>query len=157
MESFQLPPAPRPLGAYVRAVHSKNLLFLSGMLPLRDGTPAYRGRIGTEVSQEQAREAVRLALLNGLSVIDAELGSLDRIKRIVRMAVYLQTAEDFQNHAAVADAASELIREMFGKRGEHVRLVFGVYTLPSMMPAEIELIVETDAPASDSEVSPHVP
>ena len=92
------------------------------------------------------RDAVRLALLNALSVIEAEVGSLDAIRRVIRLAVYQRTADSFTQHAAVADAASELLRDLLGDRAGHARLVFGLHTLPAAMPVELELIVEVGLP-----------
>lgn len=138
-----LPPPPQPLGAYLRAVRSGRLMFLSGMLPLRDGRPAYVGSIGGDLSAEDARASVRLAAMNSLAALHAELGGLDRIVRVVRLAIYLQTVPGFTAHASIADAASELVRDFLGDRAGHARLVFGVLSLPAAMPVELEWIVET--------------
>src|SRR4051812_27675711 len=101
---IELPPPPVPLGAYVEAVRSGNLLFLSGTLPLELGTPKFVGRLGDSLNVEQGRLASRLAMLNALSLARAHLGSLDAITRVVRSTVSLATTHDFILHAKVADA-----------------------------------------------------
>jgi enamine deaminase RidA (YjgF/YER057c/UK114 family) len=142
---IDLPEPPRPLGAYAPAVRTGNLLFLSGMLPIRDGKPVYTGTIGTELDIADAEDAVRAALLNGLSAARASLGSLDRIRQVVRLAVYMRTTPAFHYHAVVADAASDLLRRVFEGAAGHTRMVFGVASLPGSMPVELELIFEVDA------------
>jgi enamine deaminase RidA (YjgF/YER057c/UK114 family) len=142
---IELPPSPKPLGMYVPAMRSGNLLFLSGMLPLRGGEPAYKGRIGAEISIEAARDAVRLATLNALGATQAAAGSLDAVRSIVRLAVYQRADPGFTQHALVADAGSELLRHILGARAGHARLVFGVLTLPAEMPVELEMILELNS------------
>lgn len=137
-----IPPSPVPLGAYVTGVRTGNLLFLSGMLPLKNGAPLYAGRVGDELDIEEGREAVVCALLNALAVTREHAGGLDQVRRIVRMSLYLRTGPDFGEHAAVADAASRLLLTVFGEAGQHARQVFGVHTLPVGIPVEIDLIVE---------------
>jgi len=144
--SLLLPDPPRPLGAYVPAVRAGNLLFISGMLPVRDGLPVYTGVIGRELDIAAAQDAVRIAVLNGLSAAKAELGSLDRIRQVVRVAVYQRTTPDFGDHAKVADAASDLLRDVFGPAAGHARMVFGIRSLPAGMPVEVELIFEVALP-----------
>lgn len=141
---LELPAAPRPLGAYLPAVRSGNLLFLSGMLPVRGGSPAYTGTIGRDLDVSEAQEAVRLAVLNGLSAAREHLKSLDAIHQVVRVAVYQRATEEFTEHASVADAASLLLQSIFGAAAGHVRFVFGVSSLPRGMPVEVELIFEVD-------------
>ncbi len=104
-----------PFGAYVPAVQTGNLLFLSGMPPTAGHEPKFTGRIGNELSDEQGRSAARAAALNGLAVARKHLGSLDRISRVVGLGVYLAAAGQGVNHPAVADAASEVLRNVFGR------------------------------------------
>ncbi len=137
-----LPPPPRPLGSYTPVVRTGNLVFLSGMLPVRNGSPACTGTIGVELDIAAGQDAVCLAVLNGLSAARAYLGELTAIRKIVRVAVYLRTTPEFAHHAKVADAASELLLALFGPAGVHARMVFGVVSLPSGMPVEVELILE---------------
>ena len=139
-----LPKAPHPLGAYVEAVQSGNLLFLSGMLPIKDGKPQYVGRLGKELDAGAGRDALRTATLNALSAAKEHLGSLDRVGKVVRVGVYLATFEDFYNQPIVADAASELLRDVFGEGKTSVRSVFGVASLPLGLPVMLEVTFEID-------------
>ena len=118
-----LPNAPRPLGAYVEAVQSGSLLFLSGMLPIKDGKPQYVGRLGEELDANAGRDALRTATLNALSAATEHIGSLDRVSKVVRVGVYLATSGDFYNQPIVADAASELLRDVFEEEKMSVRSV----------------------------------
>jgi enamine deaminase RidA (YjgF/YER057c/UK114 family) len=139
-----LPAPPRPLGAYVPAVVTGPLLFLSGMLPIKDGRPAMTGRMGVDLTIEQGRHAARLAALNGLAVARESLGSLDRIHRAVRLVTHIRCAPDFADLAAVADGASELLALLFGSGGGHARLAVGAVSLPALVPVELELVFEID-------------
>ena len=139
---IELPAAPKPLGAYVPAVQSGKLLFLSGMLPLVNGLPLMEGRIGAGLDVEQGRAAARTACLNALAVARAHLGSLDRVTRVVRLGVAIAAADDFRDHPQLADAASNLLEEVFGKERTSTRIIVGVSTLPMGLPLELELILE---------------
>lgn len=139
---IELPPPAKPLGAYVEAVQTGNLLFLSGMLPVLGREPKYHGRLGAELDAEQGRSAVRLTALNALAVAKEHLGSLNRIARVVRVGVMLATAGDALDQPKLADAASELFRDVFGPDKASVRLVYGVASLPLEMPVELEVIFE---------------
>jgi enamine deaminase RidA (YjgF/YER057c/UK114 family) len=140
-----LPNAPRPLGAYVEAVQSGNLLFLSGTLPIRDGKPQYIGRLGSELDADAGRDALRTATLNALSAAKEHLGSLDRVRRVVRVGVYLATSGDFYNQPMVADAASELLRDVLGDEKMSVRSVLGVASLPLGLPVMLEVTFEVNS------------
>ena len=137
-----LPNAPHPLGAYVEAVQSGSLLFLSGVLPVKDGKPQYIGRLGKELDVDAGRDALQTATLNALSAAKQHLGSLDRISKVVRVGVYLATYGDFYNQPIVADAASELLRDVFGEDKMSVRSVIGVATLPLGVPVILEVMFE---------------
>jgi enamine deaminase RidA (YjgF/YER057c/UK114 family) len=137
-----LPNAPHPLGAYLESVQSGNLLFLSGMLPIKDGKPQYIGRLGKELDADAGRDALRTATLNALSAAKEHLGSLDRVAKVVRVGVYLATYGDFYNQPIVADAASELLRDVFGEGKTSVRSVFGVASLPLGVPVILEVVFE---------------
>jgi enamine deaminase RidA (YjgF/YER057c/UK114 family) len=139
-----LPNAPHPLGAYVEAVQSGSLLFLSGMLPIRDGKPQYVGRLGKELDADAGRDALRTATLNALSAAKEHIGSLNRVSKVVRVGVYLATSGDFFNQPIVADAASELLRDVFGEEKMSVRSVFGVASLPLGLPVMLEVTFEVD-------------
>jgi enamine deaminase RidA (YjgF/YER057c/UK114 family) len=139
-----LPNAPHPLGAYVEAVQSGSLLFLSGMLPIKDSKPQYVGRLGKELDADAGRDALRTATLNVLSAAKEHIGSLDRVSKVVRVGVYLATSGDFYNQPSVADAASELLRDVFGEDKTSVRSVFGVASLPLGLPVMLEVTFEVN-------------
>jgi len=139
---IQLPAAPTPLGTYVETVQTGNLLFFSGMLPVVDHKPKYLGRLGKELDVEAGRDAVYTAALNALAAAKEHLGSLDRVTRVVRLGVFLATSGDFFDQPRVADAVSDLFRDVFGIEKMSVRLVIGVASLPLGMPIELEVIFE---------------
>jgi enamine deaminase RidA (YjgF/YER057c/UK114 family) len=137
-----LPPPPKPVASYVPAVRSGTLLFLSGILPMKDGKPAWTGKIGRDLTVEQGVEAARLACLNALAVVKAEIGSLDAVSRIVRLGGHVASAEGFTQQPAVVNGASDLLVAIFGDAGRHARLALGAYELPLGAAIELELIVE---------------
>jgi len=141
---IDLPRPPAPLGAYVEAVQAGNLLFLSGTLPVEGGTPKFLGRLGGELSVEDGRRATRLAALNALALVKEHLGSLDRVTRVVRLGISLATTPEFREHPKVADAASELLVDVFGAERTSTRLVFGVASLPVGVCVVLESIFEVD-------------
>jgi enamine deaminase RidA (YjgF/YER057c/UK114 family) len=142
---IELPPAPTPLGAYVESVQTGNLLYLSGVLPVIGHEPKFIGRLGREYNAEQGREAARLATLNVLSAARDHLGSLDKVTRVVKLTVYLAAEEDFFAQPEVADAASELLRDVFGEDKLPVRMVLGVASLPLGVPVVVEVVFEVTA------------
>jgi len=139
---IKLPAAPKPFGTYVEAVQTGNLLFLSGMLPTENGGAKFIGRIGAELDVEAGRKAAHLAALNVLAVARQHLGSLDKITRVVRLGVSVATAGDVRDQPEIADAASELWQDVFGKDKNPCRLVYGVVSLPLGTPVELEVIFE---------------
>jgi enamine deaminase RidA (YjgF/YER057c/UK114 family) len=139
---IELPPAPQPFGTYAEAVQTGNLLFLSGMLPTEGRVAQFIGRVGAELDVEAGRKAAYLATLNGLAVARQHLGSLDKVTRIVRLGVSVATSGDVRDQPKVADAASELLQDIFGKDKNPCRLVYGVASLPLGTPVEVELIFE---------------
>jgi len=139
---IDLPAPPRPFGTYVEAVQTGNLLFLTGMLPTQGQTAKFTGRVGAELDVEGGRKAARLAAMNALAVAREYLGSLDKVARIVRIGVMIATSGDRHDHPKVADGASELLQDIFGKEKNPCRLVFGVASLPLGTPVELELIFE---------------
>jgi enamine deaminase RidA (YjgF/YER057c/UK114 family) len=141
---IELPPAPTPLGAYVESVQTDKLLFLSGVLPVVGHEAKFIGRLGREYNIEQGREATRLATLNVLAVMKNHLGSLDKVTRVVKLTVYLATEQDFVAHPKVADAASELLRDVFGEDKLSVRMVLGVASLPLGVPVVVEVAFEVE-------------
>ena len=137
-----LPPPPSPLGAYVETSRAGSLLFVSGTLPLIDRKLAISGRIGRDLSVGQGQEAARLAALTALAAAQEYVGDLDKIKKLVKLTVQLVTTEDFIEHAAVADGASNLFVQLFGPEAGHVRVVYGVYSLPVCTPVVVATIFE---------------
>lgn len=139
-----LPEVPVPVAAYVNCVRSGNLLFLSGGLPI-DGEKKVIGKVPTVVSIEDAKEAARMIVLNRLAVIQAEIGSLDKVKQIVALTGFVNSEPDFYGHPQVINGASELLVEIFGERGKHSRTALGAAALPLNVAVEINLIVEIEA------------
>jgi enamine deaminase RidA (YjgF/YER057c/UK114 family) len=139
---IQLPAPPTPLGSYIEAVQTGNLLFLSGMLPIVNHKAAYVGKLGRELDTKAGLDATRIAALGAIAAAKDYLGTLDRIKRMVRLGVFMTTAESFADHPRVADGASDLFRDVFGAENMAVRLVIGVASLPLSVPIELEVIFE---------------
>jgi len=142
---IKLPTPPEPFGIYAEAVQTGNLLFLTGMLPTVGREAKFIGRVGAELDVEAAHAAARLAALNGLAVAKQHLGSLDKVKRIVRLGVAVATSGDVRDQPKVADGASDLLQDVFGKDKNPSRLVYGVASLPLGVPVELELIFEVSA------------
>src|SRR5947209_14827006 len=139
---IKLPAPPEPFGTYVEAVQTGNLLFLTGMLPTEGRAPKFVGRIGAELDVEAGRKAAHLAALNALAVARKHLGSLDKVRRVVRLGVSIATSGDVRDQPKVADGASELLQDIFGKEKNPCRSVFGVASLPLGTPVELEMIFE---------------
>jgi len=139
---LDLPSPPEPFGTYVEAVQSGRLLFLSGMLPTEGHEARFIGRVGAELDVEAGRKAARLAALNALAVARQHLGSLDKVTRVVRLGVSVATSGDVRDQPRVADAASDLLQDVFGRDKSPCRLVYGVASLPLGVPVEVELILE---------------
>ncbi len=137
-----LPAPPKPVANYVPVVRTGDLLFLSGVLPSRDGRLIMTGKLGENLTVEQGVEAAREAVLNGLSIIRSEAGSLDRVKQIVKMVGYIASAPGFTDQPQVLNGASDLLVAVFGEAGRHARVAVGAAELPRLAPIEIELIVE---------------
>jgi enamine deaminase RidA (YjgF/YER057c/UK114 family) len=139
---IHLPDAPMPFGAYVPAVQTGNLLFLSGMLATAGHTATAIGVVGKDLDVKTGREGAHTAALNALALTKKKLGSLNRVRHVVRLGVYVAATPEFTEHAKVADAASELFRDVFGEETVSSRLVFGVASLPLGSPIELEVILE---------------
>jgi enamine deaminase RidA (YjgF/YER057c/UK114 family) len=138
---LELPPCPQPVGAYVPGILAGGLLWTSGQLPLFKGELQYRGKLGQDLSVEEGYRAARLCALNCLSVVEAMLGTLDRVARIVRVGGFVASGEGFTEQSKVLNGASELLHALFGEKGKHVRSAVGVKELPLGAPVEIELVV----------------
>jgi enamine deaminase RidA (YjgF/YER057c/UK114 family) len=139
---IDLPDAPAPFGAYVPAVQTGNLLFLSGMLATSGHAVTVVGIVGKNLDVNAGRKAAHTAALNVLALAKKQLGSLDRVSRVVRLGVFIASTPEFTEHPKVADAASELLRDVFGAEAVSSRLVFGVSSLPLGSPVELEVIFE---------------
>jgi|SRR5579862_2424147 len=142
--AIRLPVPPEPFGTYTEAVQVGSLLFLSGTLPTEGRRAKFVGRVGTELDTAAGREASRLAAMNAVATARQYLGSLDRVKRIVRLGVSVATEGNACDQPKVADGASDFLREVFGPDKNPTRLVFGVASLPLGTPVELELIFEVE-------------
>src|SRR5438128_7772632 len=135
-----LPAPPTPLGSYVETSDAGNLLFLSGMLPVVNRRLTISGRLGENLSVKEGQEAARIASLNALAATKEHLGDLDRLKKLIKLTVLIATTERFTEHAQVADGASNLFAQIFGPQSGHVRLVYGVYSLPIGAPVIVDVV-----------------
>ena len=142
--NIDLPAPPEPFGTYAEAVQTANLLFLAGMLPTEGRGAKFVGRVGAELDVETGQSAARLAAMNALAVARQHLGSLDRVKRIVRLGVFVATSGDVRDQPKVADGASNLLQDVFGSAKNPTRLVYGVASLPLGAAVELELIFEVE-------------
>ncbi len=140
---LKLPDVPVPVAAYVNCVRSGNLLFLSGGLPI-DGERKVIGKVPGDVSIEEAQEGARIIILNRLAVVKQEIGSLDKVKQVVALNGFVNSAPDFYGHPQVINGASELLIEIFGEKGKHSRTALGAAALPLNVAVEINLIVEVE-------------
>jgi enamine deaminase RidA (YjgF/YER057c/UK114 family) len=137
-----LPEPPKPLAAYIPAVQSGNLVFTSGQLPIRDGQLLRTGKVGSEVSAEDAKALAEVCALNALAAIKMAIGDLDKIVRVVKVVGFVASSPDFSGQPTVVNGASEFLGSVFGDKGIHARSAVGVAVLPLDAPVELELIVE---------------
>jgi enamine deaminase RidA (YjgF/YER057c/UK114 family) len=138
---FELPEVAKPLAAYVPAKQIGNLIMTSGQVPVVKGTIKYSGKVGKELSEEDGQKAAQICALNCLAAIKSVIGNLDKILEVVKLTVFVASAEDFTSQPKVANGASELIGQIFGEAGKHVRSAVGVTALPMNSAVEIEMIV----------------
>lgn len=136
-----LPPVATPLAAYVPAVRTGNLVYTSGQLPLEGGEPTHSGKVGAEVTPEEAKAAARTCALNALAAVDALVG-IDSVVRVVKVVGFVASAPGFTGQPGVVNGASQFLGEVFGDAGSHARSAVGVASLPLDAPVEVELIVE---------------
>jgi len=139
---ISLTDTPKPLGSYIPCVQTGNLLFLSGVLPLRHGQLTRTGRVGEDISRDEACEEARQVVINSLSILKSHLGSLDKIAKCVKLNGYVASSADFTDQPKVLNAASDLLVDVFGERGKHARSAIGVCSLPLNSPIEIDFIFE---------------
>src|SRR5687768_1703236 len=142
-----LPVPPKPVVTYIPVVRAGDLLLLTRMIPLRDGTLVMASKLGQDVSIEQGYEAAKICVLNALAVIREQVGTLDRVKQVVRMVGYVSSAAEFVQQPAVINGASDLLVKIFGDAGRHARVAIGAVALPLNAPVEIELIVQVNDPS----------
>jgi len=138
----ELPPAPRPVGSYVPACQTGDLVFVSGVLPFQEGKILQPGKVGRELTVAQGTANARMAAINALAILQQEVGDLSRVKRIVRLTGHVASAEGFVDQPAVINGASDFLVEVFGDRGRHARLALGAFELPLHASIELELIVQ---------------
>jgi enamine deaminase RidA (YjgF/YER057c/UK114 family) len=143
---YELPHVPEPAGSYVPAACAGTLLFTAGQLPFKGGRLPYTGKVGQDLSVEEAQEAARLCALNALAAVKAEAGSLENVRRLTKVTGYVASAGGFNGQPGVMNGASDLLSEVFGERGVHARSAVGVAELPMDAPVEVELIVELADP-----------
>jgi enamine deaminase RidA (YjgF/YER057c/UK114 family) len=139
---LQLPSVAAPVAAYVPAVRSGNHVYTSGQLPMVEGKLAATGKVGAEVSPEQAASLARTCALNALAAVKAEVGDLARVRRVVKVVGFVASAPDFTGQPGVVNGASDLLGQVFGDAGVHARSAVGVAVLPLDAPVEVELVVE---------------
>ena len=137
-----LPQVATPAGAYVPAVVSGNLVFTAGQIPLVDGKLAATGKVGKDLTAEQAKEIARICALNAVAAVKSVIGDLDRVKKVVKVVGFVSSDPSFSQQPAVVNGASELLEQIFGEKGIHARSAVGVAVLPLDAPVEVELIVE---------------
>lgn len=137
-----IPTLAAPAGAYVPYVVSGNLVFTAGQLPFTDGALPATGKVGAEVTPEDAKTYARTAVLNALAAVEAAIGSLDRVTRVVKLVGFVASDPGFSGQPGVINGSSELLGEIFGDAGRHARSAVGVAVLPLDSPVEVELIVE---------------
>jgi enamine deaminase RidA (YjgF/YER057c/UK114 family) len=141
---IELPEVPKPLGSYVPFLRTGNLLFISGMLPLKEGKIEKTGRTGETVTLEEAARAAKTAAINGLAVLKAAVGTLDRVKRCVKVSGFVASSDNFTDQPKVVNGASDFLFEIFGERGRHTRVAVGVNILPMNAPVEISFVFEVE-------------
>lgn len=142
---IELPAAPRPLASYVPLVRVGTVLYVSGQIPMSDGKLIQAGRVGADVDIAAAAQLARRCALQALRVLQDELGSLDRIERLVKLSCFVRSASGFSEQPKVANGASDVLVEIFGDAGRHARLAVGVAELPLGAPVELDLLVTAKA------------
>ncbi|MCA1981711.1 RidA family protein [Nocardioides nematodiphilus] len=133
-----------PVASYVPAVRTGNLVYTSGQLPMRDGTLMATGKVGGEVTAEEAYEYARQCALNAIAAVKAEIGDLSKVRRVVKVVAFISSTPDFTGQPGVANGASELFAAAFGDAGRHARSAVAAPVLPLDSPVEVEIIVEVD-------------
>jgi len=140
--SIEIPTPPNPAGSYIPVVTAGNLAFVSGQIPIKDGKVVFEGKIPEVQSLDSARDAAKICIINGLAQLKANLGSLDRITKFIRISGFVNSNPDFTEQPKVINAASDLLVEIFGDMAKHSRIAVGVSSLPLNSTVEIDMIVE---------------
>ncbi len=143
---LKLPGPPRPVGSYVPARQAGDLIFVSGVLPFRDGVIEQPGKLGRELTVQEGAAAAQLAMLNGLAILQEMMGDFSCLKQVVRLTGHVASVEGFVDQPAVINGASDLLVKLFGDAGRHARLALGAFELPLHAPIELELIVQVSPP-----------
>ena len=142
---IELPQAPKPAAAYIPAVRSGNLVFVSGQVPFENGELAWKGKVGVDYSVEEGQQAARTCALNAIAVVKDVLdGDLDKVTRVVKLGGFVNCPADFEQHPAVINGASNLVGEIFGDKGAHSRFAVGAGSLPFNVAVEVEAIFEVE-------------
>lgn len=143
---LELPSPPTPAGSYVPVIIEENMVYLSGQIPLQSGIipDIFKGKVTSILSIETAQDAARVCTLNALSHIKSALGTLDRVRRVIRLSGYVNSDPDFTNQPKVINAASDILTDIFGDAGKHTRLAIGVSSLPLDSAVEIEFLLKAD-------------
>ena len=139
---IELPKPPTPAGSYTPVIISKNIAYVSGQIPIKDGDVSFTGKVPVDQTIENAQSAARLSTINALSQLKSQLGSLDKISRILRVSGFVNSDPNFSDHPKVINASSDLLYEIFGEIGKHTRIAIGVNSLPLNSTVEIDMIVE---------------
>lgn len=140
--SIEIPTPPNPAGSYIPVVTTGNLAFVSGQIPMKDGKVIFEGKVPERQSLDSAREAAKICIINGLAQLKANLGSLDKISRFVRVSGFVNSSPDFTEQPKVINAASDLLVEIFGDMAKHSRIAVGVASLPLNSTVEIDIVAE---------------
>lgn len=138
---IEIPSAPKPLASYVPAVKAGNLVFTAGQVPLVNGELKYTGAVGKDIQEDDAKKAAEICALNCLGAIKSLIGSLDQIEQIIKLTVFVNSVNGFENQPQIANGASDIIGKIFGERGLHARSAVGASSLPRNAVVEVEMIV----------------
>ncbi len=139
---LELPPVPAAAGLYAPCVRSGNQLFVSGQIPMRDGVPIRKGKLGEGVTVDEAAALARQCALQALAIVRTELGSLDNVSRVIRVGGFVASGSGFTDHPKVINGASQLLIDVFGELGRHARIAVGLAELPAGVPVEVEFLFE---------------
>ena len=137
-----LPIPPKSAGSYVPVVITGKLAFVSGQIPIKDGKIAFLGKVSKDISIEEAQKAAKLCIINALAQLKNEIGSLDRVSKIIRVSGFVNSTPEFTEQPKVINAASDLLYEIFGNKGQHSRIAIGVVSLPLNSCVEIDMVAE---------------